>query len=549
MHSKDPPRNRLAKVLPEVWRKQLIAAGVPKRKYTAVLRITLADGSVVDDAIVEQGWIIAVGRAGLAGVFEQRIAFDPRHISGRRTGPIRLNTHPSFRPLPTWAAVPAGAVVVGGYGVAFATTWGAPAILVALPALVLLGRLPTARRAFYGGLVVGLAAYVPHLWFFGAVFHAAAVPVWLIAALPIAVFVLSLNALHRRWGPTAAMALTPVLWTGIEYFRSELYALRFAWLLPGQAAAFVPGVSLLRLGVYGVGFLYATAAALAVGRRGPVRFAGAAVLVGLAVLMFWRQGRYSTNGPPHVAGVQLELPSVAEATAAIDRLAVAHPEADILVVSEYTFLGPVPPAVRDVVRRRHRHLVAGAERLLDDGRYYDVAVVVGPDGNDAFEQAKSVPVQFMSDGLPAESRRVWQSPWGPIGLAVCYDLGYASVMDDFVRQGARALIVPTMDLTSWGAYERRYLHGRMAPVRSAEYGIATFGVWSSGESQLTDNQGRVIATAPYPGQGAVIAGQLDMDHVGRIPPDRWLAKGATAATAVIFVCLVWPKRRAAPSPP
>jgi hypothetical protein len=80
MHSKEPPRNRLAKVLPEAWRQQLIAAGVPKRKYTAVLRLTLRDGTLIDDAIVEQGWIIAVGRAGLAGVFEQRIPFDPRLI-------------------------------------------------------------------------------------------------------------------------------------------------------------------------------------------------------------------------------------------------------------------------------------------------------------------------------------------------------------------------------------------------------------------------------------------------------------------------------------
>jgi len=52
------------------------------------------------------------------------------------------------------------------------------------------------------------------------------------------------------------------------------------------------------------------------------------------------------------------------------------------------------------------------------------------------------------------------------------------VMDDFVREGAQGLIVPTMDLTHWGEYERRMLHGRMAPIRSAEYGIPTFGVWS-----------------------------------------------------------------------
>ena len=80
MHSKAPPRNRLAKVLPEQWRKMLVAHGAPKRKYTAVLRATLADGRVIEDLIVEQGWIIALGREGLGGTFEQRIDFDPRTI-------------------------------------------------------------------------------------------------------------------------------------------------------------------------------------------------------------------------------------------------------------------------------------------------------------------------------------------------------------------------------------------------------------------------------------------------------------------------------------
>jgi hypothetical protein len=80
MHSRTPSRNRLAKVLPEEWRKFLVAQGVPKRKYTAVCRVTLAGGRVVDELIVEQGWIIALGKEGWSGVFEQRIDFDPRLI-------------------------------------------------------------------------------------------------------------------------------------------------------------------------------------------------------------------------------------------------------------------------------------------------------------------------------------------------------------------------------------------------------------------------------------------------------------------------------------
>ena len=81
MHSKTPPRNRLAKVLPEEWRRHLVANGVPKRKYTAVLRATLASGRVVEEMIVEEGWIVALDRAGLVGDAERRIDFDPRTIT------------------------------------------------------------------------------------------------------------------------------------------------------------------------------------------------------------------------------------------------------------------------------------------------------------------------------------------------------------------------------------------------------------------------------------------------------------------------------------
>lgn len=80
MHSKTPPRNRLAKVLPEPFRKQLHDAGIPKRKYTAILRATLTTGQTIDEMIVEQGWIIALTREGLAGTNDTPIAIDPRTI-------------------------------------------------------------------------------------------------------------------------------------------------------------------------------------------------------------------------------------------------------------------------------------------------------------------------------------------------------------------------------------------------------------------------------------------------------------------------------------
>jgi hypothetical protein len=54
---------------------------VPKRKYAAVLKATLNDGRVIEQMIVEEGWIVALDKRGLSGQFEQRIDFDPREIA------------------------------------------------------------------------------------------------------------------------------------------------------------------------------------------------------------------------------------------------------------------------------------------------------------------------------------------------------------------------------------------------------------------------------------------------------------------------------------
>ena len=81
MPSRSTPRNRLAKPLPEEWRKFLVERGVPKRKYTTVCRAELAGGRVIEQLIIEEGWVIALDKTGLAGTFEQRIDFDPHDIT------------------------------------------------------------------------------------------------------------------------------------------------------------------------------------------------------------------------------------------------------------------------------------------------------------------------------------------------------------------------------------------------------------------------------------------------------------------------------------
>ena len=66
-----------------------------------------------------------------------------------------------------------------------------------------------------------------------------------------------------------------------------------------------------------------------------------------------------------------------------------------------------------------------------------------------------------------------------------------------------------MDATDWGRQQHE-LHARVAPIRAAEYGVPIFRLASSGISQCVNATGRVLATAPMPGDEAIISGMLDL---------------------------------------
>ena len=61
-------------------------------------------------------------------------------------------------------------------------------------------------------------------------FGAAAIALWLVLAFWLAVFLGTLTECRVRWGDTMAAFFAPVLWMGFEFFRGELYYLRFTWL-------------------------------------------------------------------------------------------------------------------------------------------------------------------------------------------------------------------------------------------------------------------------------------------------------------------------------
>ncbi len=407
-------------------------------------------------------------------------------------------------------------------------------------ALIELSRLPARRSVWYAVLACGFLFYGPQLGFFWKIFGAGALALWYVLAFWLALFAVLLRLVHHRLGERWMLILAPVLWTGLEYFRGELYYLRFTWMTFGMAHG-DPAVA-RGLGVYFLGFL---AMAMASGVQA-FRKAGYAAVISLLAALVIMAGFLSPKttlpGKPEpgglmVAGVQLEF-AEHKILSSLDQAVAKFPDSQLLMLSEYTFDGPIPGKVRNWCRKNHRYLVAGGKEPVGGTDYYNMAYVVGPDGEIVHRQIKSVPIQLFQDGLPAPDRKVWNSPWGPVGILICYDLSYTRVVDDFVRQGARALLVPTMDVIGWGAHQHA-LHSRIAPMRAAEYGIPIFRVCSSGMSQIVTARGGVTASAPFPGQEEMLGGLLRMDAKPALPLDRTLAPLAVAATGLVLSVLLW----------
>ena len=207
--------------------------------------------------------------------------------------------------------------------------------------LVRLTGQPTVRRAFYFGLATGFLCYAPQLFFFWHLFGPAAVALWFVIAFWIGLFTAMVCGSIRRWGKARAMWLIPVIWTGLEYFRSELYYLKFSWLNLGYALSdfrFNPfGV----LGMYGVGFLIFSIIAV-FSHRHLLRRALIGRLVILLLLLtggvFLLQqvaaARNKTPGPPlSIVGIQLQFPPPEVLPRALDQALAKNPDARIFVLS------------------------------------------------------------------------------------------------------------------------------------------------------------------------------------------------------------------------
>lgn len=121
------------------------------------------------------------------------------------------------------------------------------------------------RHSGYLGLAAGLVFYAITLpWLFNLVGAAAISLIFIAAAFPM-LFAGVFVSMRRSYTRMPMWLLGAILWTGIEYFRSELFWLNFGWMGLGygpiESGIFGAGASIF--GSYGLSFLiFAIGAAL-----------------------------------------------------------------------------------------------------------------------------------------------------------------------------------------------------------------------------------------------------------------------------------------------
>lgn len=109
---------------------------------------------------------------------------------------------------------------------------------------------------------------------------------------------------------------------------------------------------------------------------------------------------------------------------------------------------------RELARRHAVHLVAGTFLVeTAPGRYRNRAWFVAPDGGVAFQDKLCLTGFERSAGViePGDALKVFDTAFGRVGIAICYDVEFPLYARAQAEAGARVLLVPSCTDTAAGA--------------------------------------------------------------------------------------------------
>ena len=170
---------------------------------------------------------------------------------------------------------------------------------------------------------------------------------------------------------------------------------------------------------------------------------------------------------------------------------------------------------RAIATRHGAWLIPGSWPFATPAGPVNRAPLLAPDGAVRF-QDKHVMTRFETERwgiLPGEPPSVFDTPWGRIGIAVCFDVEFPILVRAQVAAGAWLVLVPACTDTMHGfhrvraAIAARALEGQCFCAMAPTVGQAP---WSG---SLDRNTGRAAVCGPidlgFPADGIMVEGRLD----------------------------------------
>jgi len=173
-------------------------------------------------------------------------------------------------------------------------------------------------------------------------------------------------------------------------------------------------------------------------------------------------------------------------------------------------------AMRGAARRAGLWLVPGSLPMRDaDGAIRNRAPLITPEGRLAF-QDKHAMTRFETErwGISAGAAPgVFDTPWGRIGISICYDSEFPKHVRAQVEAGAWLVVVPTCTDTLHGFNRVRFSAAARALENQCFVGIAPTVGDADWSAALDRNRGFAAVFGPidrgFPEDGVIAQGALD----------------------------------------
>jgi len=402
-------------------------------------------------------------------------------------------------------------------------SWWWLAVVAWIPLLIALQGVK-ASHGLYLGLLHGVLFYGVTMSWLLNVFKGSETmiaPLVLILALFTGFFARGYALSHAHYRNRKRVWMTAVFaavwWVAVEFFRCEIFTLKFPWMTPGVGLG--PMWISPLIGVYGISFVLMLGAAL-VCHAGRSRTVGGVVLLMMFASAMFPRSTPEIDEPIKVMAVQSEVTDMGnymELTQGVDV------PVDLIVWPEYG----IPIDIRrdpramgklvDLAQQRNAVMVVGTQTHLEDEEWYNTALTLDGDG-ELGDHYKNHTVHFFDDGTAGTEARAVDTSIGKVGTPICFDCDYEDVIRRMTAAGAEFFAVPSMDAQHWSAREH-VQHGELFRHRAAENGRWMAVSSTSGVTQIIDPYGNRTGEIPLMDDGVL------MGEIGKIQTKTVYTRG------------------------